>query len=191
MSRCKDKVSYVCDICGKVFARKASVAEHKQRTHTVEGQQSRLLGRESNLAALEARRVNPRAFHCKFCDRSYTTNQRLKFHVVQVHERQKFSEADCTCDVCGKVLSAKGSTIFIYQQCSFQIRAKNLRKSPNPAKHRTIAISIGDRCIPMCPNFKHLVNWLLILKNKFLQAYSFPADVCHRCLPNLVNAKSD
>ena len=43
------------------------------------------------LAQSESRRKNPRAFPCDQCDASYTTNQRLKFHVMRVHDKKSFN----------------------------------------------------------------------------------------------------
>merc|ERR1711892_1053892 len=66
------------------------------KTHTVEGVQKREISRLKNLILSEQRRVNPRAFKCDQCDKAYTTNQRLKFHVTRVHKNIKFPCPHCT-----------------------------------------------------------------------------------------------
>merc|ERR1739838_413951 len=52
------------------------------------------------LAQSESRRKNPRAYPCDQCDASYTTNQRLKFHVMRIHEKKSFN-----CPQCGLKLA--------------------------------------------------------------------------------------
>jgi len=66
------------------------------KTHTVEGVQKREISRLKNLIQSEQRRVNPRAFKCDQCDKAYTTNQRLKFHVTRVHTKITYQCPHCT-----------------------------------------------------------------------------------------------
>ena len=53
-------------------------------------QQKQIMTKLSQMAHSESRRKNPRAFPCDQCDASYTTNQRLKFHVMRVHDKKHF-----------------------------------------------------------------------------------------------------
>ena len=43
----------------------------------------------------EAKRINPRNFPCDKCDMSYTTNQKLKFHKMSVHDGIKLNCPHC------------------------------------------------------------------------------------------------
>ena len=40
---------------------------------------------KSTCSLLKASRKNPRKFACSKCDRVYTTNQKLKFHILSAH----------------------------------------------------------------------------------------------------------
>jgi len=92
---CTNQRPYVCDICGADFLNKRDLSYHG-KTHTVEGVQKRENSRLKNLIQSEQRRVNPRAFKCDQCDKAYTTNQRLKFHVTRVHKNITFPCPHCT-----------------------------------------------------------------------------------------------
>ena len=43
----------------------------------------------------EAKRINPRNFPCDKCEMSYTTNQKLKFHKMSVHDGIKLNCPHC------------------------------------------------------------------------------------------------
>ena len=59
-----------------------------------------MMSKLTSLAQSEARRKNPRLFPCDQCDASYTTNQKLRFHKMRIHENAKFE-----CPHCTKILS--------------------------------------------------------------------------------------
>ena len=58
-------------------------------------EKKRLLFRLNNRAMSEAKRINPRNFPCDKCDMSYTTNQKLKFHKMSVHDGIKLNCPHC------------------------------------------------------------------------------------------------
>jgi len=81
---CQNLRNYICDICGFAVNHERQLQKHRQ-IHTEEGEQKRLLNELNRMAWAEARRKNPRCFSCDLCDRSYTTNQKLKFHKLSKH----------------------------------------------------------------------------------------------------------
>ena len=87
----------VCDICGKEVS-KRSMKKHKEQVHSASGAERAKFEIAQRLAIAETVRKNPRAFPCDQCDRSYTTNQKLKFHKMIQHEN---AEKKYPCHICG------------------------------------------------------------------------------------------
>ena len=108
---CQNLQSFVCDVCGKAFNQERGLRKHRE-VHTNEGEQKRLLNQLNNRARKEAIRKNPRAFPCDMCDRSYTTNQKLKFHKLSAHG----SGAKFACPYCPALLMNPSTlnVIFIF-----------------------------------------------------------------------------
>ena len=105
INACQDLRPYVCELCGASFNQRSTWRTHMHRKHTEEGEQKRLLAAESRRKNCEFKRVNPRKFQCTYtsCDKSYTTNQKLRFHIFK-HTGEK-SE----CDICHKFFSSPAS----------------------------------------------------------------------------------
>jgi len=82
---CQNLRNIICDICGKAFNYEKCLYLHRRKVHSAAGAQRRLLNTLNNQARAEAMRKNPRSFPCDLCDKSYTTNQRLKFHKLSAH----------------------------------------------------------------------------------------------------------
>ena len=86
----------MCDLCGKYLKNANTLKHHKEAIHSAFSQQKRDLFRANQMAHAELRRKHPRSFACDQCDRSYTTNQKLKFHKLAVHAGEKqFQCQDC------------------------------------------------------------------------------------------------
>ena len=69
----EEKISFVCEECGKKFAKKSLMTDHKSKVH------SKLV------------------YECSQCDSNFKMNSRLKRHISQVHEKNLY-----TCDDCSK-----------------------------------------------------------------------------------------
>ena len=82
VNACQDLRPFICDFCGAGFNQRSTWRAHVHRMHTEEGEQKRLLAAESRRKNCEFKRVNPRKFQCGSCDKSYTTNQKLRFHLL-------------------------------------------------------------------------------------------------------------
>ena len=76
-------------VCGKYLKNANTLKHHKEAVHSEFAQQKRDLFRANQMAHAELRRKNPRSFACDQCDRSYTTNQKLKFHKLAAHAGEK------------------------------------------------------------------------------------------------------
>jgi len=102
---CENNRTFICDICGQSFNQERRLKKHRL-VHTEVREQKRLLSSLNNQARSEALRKNPRNFSCDQCDRSYTTNQRLKFHKISAHG----DGSKLKCPYCPKELM-NGATL--------------------------------------------------------------------------------
>ena len=86
--------------------------------HTESREQKRLLNQLNNQARSEAIRKNPRRFNCESCNRSYTTNQKLKFHQLSAHgDGAKFACPYCPMMLMNpSTLNVRCITIMIFNK---------------------------------------------------------------------------
>ncbi|XP_031549491.1 PR domain zinc finger protein 14-like [Actinia tenebrosa] len=80
-----DGNSFVCDRCGKVFAYKYYRDKHLKYTRCVD--------------------QGDRKFPCHLCNRSFEKRDRLRIHILHVHEKHRPHE----CKECGKKFSQSSS----------------------------------------------------------------------------------
>jgi len=99
MLACENPRNFVCDVCGQGYNTKRHLKAHMQ-LHTDEGQKRREMTQAKLMAHGEVRRKNPRRFPCTMCDRNYTTNQKLRFHMTSAHGIGEKLE----CPLCPKKL---------------------------------------------------------------------------------------
>lgn len=94
--QCENLKSFICDICGLGFNLKKKLQTH-QKLHSEQNTNKKLLSKLKNELLGESRRIKPRKFQCDLCEKSYTTNQKLKFHKLGAHTAVK--QFECTyCD---------------------------------------------------------------------------------------------
>lgn len=79
------RTSYSCPSCGKVFAYKCYRDRHLKYTHCVDN--------------------GDREFPCSLCNHSYDKRERLRIHILHVHENHRPHQ----CTECGKSFSQSSS----------------------------------------------------------------------------------
>ena len=77
--------SYPCQSCGKVFAYKYYLIRHQKYTRCVD--------------------YGDRKFPCKVCNRSFDKGDRLRIHILHVHDNYRPHQ----CTVCQKTFSQSSS----------------------------------------------------------------------------------
>ena len=80
-----DDSSYPCQSCGKVFAYKYYLVRHQKYTRGVD--------------------YGDRKFPCKVCNRSFDKGDRLRIHILHVHDNYRPHQ----CTVCQKTFSQSSS----------------------------------------------------------------------------------
>ncbi|XP_049811638.1 zinc finger protein 41-like isoform X2 [Schistocerca nitens] len=99
--------NFKCDICGTLFAAKATCDDHR-RTHT---------GERPFICAICGKRFSSKASHymhakthtdifpynCNFCERHFRRRQELL-----VHKMTHTGERPCACDICGREFRVSG-----------------------------------------------------------------------------------
>ncbi|XP_046987326.1 zinc finger protein 585A-like [Schistocerca americana] len=99
--------NFKCDICGTLFAAKATCDDHR-RTHT---------GERPFICAICGKRFSSKASHymhakthtdifpynCNFCERRFRRRQELL-----VHKMTHTGERPCVCDICGREFRVSG-----------------------------------------------------------------------------------
>ncbi|XP_052833841.1 zinc finger protein 3-like [Octopus bimaculoides] len=100
----RDKTSYNCDTCGKLFSRKADLVIH-QRVHTGEKTYhcdicGKSFSQNGNLTYHKCIHTGEKPYHCDICGKSFSENSNLTSH-----KRTHTGEKPYHCHICGKSFS--------------------------------------------------------------------------------------
>ena len=101
-----------CDICGKSFASKYNLTEHKTNVHERRKFKCDFNNCDSSFDTFEELREHKMNDHagdkmnytCQYCDKSYNMKRQFKDHIRDVHGNQKIF-----CDSCDKSFKCKKS----------------------------------------------------------------------------------
>lgn len=76
----KDRISYICELCGKNYTNKFNLENHKSSVHDIHFEEKGSI------------------YKCRFCEKNFTTKAQLFPHVL-AHQKEK---TERLCDACGK-----------------------------------------------------------------------------------------
>ncbi|CAG5082854.1 Oidioi.mRNA.OKI2018_I69.PAR.g10221.t1.cds [Oikopleura dioica] len=143
MLSCENPRNFVCDVCGQGYNTKRHLKAHMQ-LHTEEGQKRREETHAKLLAHGELRRKNPRRFPCTMCDRNYTTNQKLRFHMTSAHGIGEKLE----CPLCPRKLMTPNNLSGHLKTVHGREKVTNkcfLCHTEHPTKVKAIACEVAHR----------------------------------------------
>merc|ERR1712136_478084 len=90
------------------------------------------------------------SFDCSHCDKTFTTNRKLKSHLYDLFKRQRQVKSPITCNVCDKTFASSGS-LSLHKRIHDDIRPyqcnvcqKSFRQKVALQRHEPIHMSLRE-----------------------------------------------